>query len=109
MSFAKINDDILRALRPPGTVYYLGLMLAVSACSIGLLAFLNQARTGMGVAGYEHPILWAIYITIGAFGLFFTLCLLFVKNFPAVSITEMKETMQRSDEADPASAWPEPV
>ena len=63
MSFATINDDILRTLRPPGTVYYVGLMLAFVAFSIGLLAFLYQARTGMGVAGYEHPILWAIYIT----------------------------------------------
>ncbi|MDP7690245.1 MAG: hypothetical protein QGG89_00250, partial [Vicinamibacterales bacterium] len=48
-------------------------------------------------------------ITIGAFGLFFTLFLLFVKNFPAVSITELKETMERPAEADPATAWPEPV
>ena len=63
MSFATINDDILRTLRPPGTVYYVGVMLAFVAFSIGLLAFLYQARTGMGVAGYEHPILWAVYIT----------------------------------------------
>ena len=63
MSFATINDDILRTLRPPGTVYYVGVMLAFVAFSIGLLAFLYQARTGLGVAGYEHPIFWAIYIT----------------------------------------------
>ena len=63
MSFAKINDDILRTLRPPGTLYYAGLMLAFVACSIGLLAFLHQARTGLGVAGYAHPMLWGIYIT----------------------------------------------
>ena len=30
-------------------------------------------------------------ITLGAFSMFFFLFLLFVKNFPAVSITEMKE------------------
>ena len=63
MSFATINDDILRTLRPPGRVYYAGLALALAALSIGVLAFLYQARTGMGVAGYEHPILWAVYIT----------------------------------------------
>ena len=63
MSFATINDDILRTLRPPGRVYYAGLALALAALSIGVLAFLYQARTGMGVAGYEHPVLWAVYIT----------------------------------------------
>ena len=63
MSFATINDDILRTLQPPGTRYYLGLALTLVALSIGVLAFLYQARTGMGVAGYEHPILWGIYIT----------------------------------------------
>ena len=63
MSFATINDDILRTLRPPGAGYYAGLALAFAALLIGGGAFLYQARTGMGVAGYEHPILWAVYIT----------------------------------------------
>ena len=40
MSFATINDDILRTLRPPGAVYYAGLALALAALSIGVLAFL---------------------------------------------------------------------
>ena len=63
MSFAKINDDILRTLQPPGTRYYVGLALALTAFLTGVLAFLYQARTGMGVAGFEHPILWGVYIT----------------------------------------------
>ncbi|MDP6579836.1 MAG: polysulfide reductase NrfD, partial [Vicinamibacterales bacterium] len=63
MSFAKVNDDILRTLRPPGGLYFIGLALAMVAFSVGVVAFLHQARTGMGVAGYEHPILWGIYIT----------------------------------------------
>ena len=63
MSFAKVNDDILRTLRPPGAVFYIGLLLALTALAIGAMAFLYQARTGLGVAGYEHPILWGIYIT----------------------------------------------
>ena len=63
MSFAKINDDILRTLRPPGVLYYAGVALALSALSVGVAAFLHQAQTGLGVAGYEHPIFWGIYIT----------------------------------------------
>ncbi len=41
MSFAKINDDILRTLRPPGTVYYVVLTLALAALTTGALAFLH--------------------------------------------------------------------
>ncbi|MDE0828943.1 MAG: polysulfide reductase NrfD, partial [Vicinamibacterales bacterium] len=63
MSFAKINDDILRTLRAPGPLWYGGVVLAISLALVGLYAFLYQARTGLGVAGYEHPILWGIYIT----------------------------------------------
>ena len=60
-------------------------------------------------SGVYQPTWVEAAITIGAFGLFFTLFLLFVKTFPAVSITEVKETMERSAEGDPASVWPEPV
>ena len=63
MSFAKINDDILHTLRPPGAGYYAAVLLALTALSLGVMAFLYQARSGMGVAGYEHPIFWGIYIT----------------------------------------------
>jgi molybdopterin-containing oxidoreductase family membrane subunit len=48
-------------------------------------------------------------ITAGSFALFFLLFLLFVRNFPAVSITEMKESREQPVEGDPATAWPEPV
>ena len=63
MSFAKINDDILRTLHAPGPLWYAGILLAISALAVGAFAFLHQAQTGLGVAGYEHPILWSIYIT----------------------------------------------
>ena len=60
-------------------------------------------------AGVYQPTWVEAAITIGSFGLFFTLFLLFIKNFPALSMTEMKETMDRKSEADPAASWPEPV
>ena len=63
MSFAKVNDDILRTLHAPGRWWYVGLLAALSALSFGAYAFMIQATTGLGVAGYEHPILWGIYIT----------------------------------------------
>ena len=63
MSFATISDDILRTLRAPGPLWYASVLLAAGAASTGLAAFLHQAQTGLGVAGYEHPIFWGIYIT----------------------------------------------
>ena len=55
-------------------------------------------------AGVYQPTWIEGAITIGSFGMFFTLFLLFVKNFPAVSITEMKEaeTLDRPHEATSA-------
>ena len=40
-------------------------------------------------------------ITLGSFCMFFMMFLLFIKNFPAISITEMKEA---SDTPEPESA-----
>ncbi len=63
MSYAKINADILRTLQPPGPVYIGSLALVLAVLGFGVYAFAEQWRTGLGVAGYEHPILWGIYIT----------------------------------------------
>ena len=63
MSFRKINDDILRTLEPPGPIYFGALGLVLVVLALGIYAFSQQVQTGMGVAGYEHPILWGVYIT----------------------------------------------
>ena len=63
MSFRRINDDILRGLQAPGPVYFAGVGLAVSTLAWGLYAFWYQVQVGLGVAGYQPPILWAVYIT----------------------------------------------
>jgi len=51
-------------------------------------------------AGIYQPTWVEAVITLGSFGMFFTLFLLFIKNFPAVSITEMKETLGQSSKTD---------
>ena len=48
-------------------------------------------------------------ITAGSFALFFLMFLLFVRNFPVISMTEMKESVDVPEEADPATSWPAPV
>ena len=48
-------------------------------------------------AGIYQPTWVEGAITAGSFALFFFLFLLFIKNFPAISITEMKEGAQHGD------------
>jgi len=63
MSFRSIDNDILRGLRAPGPLYFAGLSLALAVLAWGLYAFWYQVQVGLGVAGYQPPILWAVYIT----------------------------------------------
>ena len=63
MSYAKINTDILRTLQAPGLSYYAALGFILVVLSFGGYAFAQQWQRGLGVAGYEHPVLWGIYIT----------------------------------------------
>lgn len=63
MSYAKINTDILRTLQAPGLAYYGALGFVLLVLTFGAYAFAQQWQFGLGVAGYEHPTLWSIYIT----------------------------------------------
>ena len=63
MSYAKINTDILRTLQAPGPSYYGALGFILVVLGFGGYAFAQQWQRGLGVAGYEHPLLWGIYIT----------------------------------------------
>ena len=44
--------------------------------------------------GMYTPTIWDLGILIGSFGLFFTLLLLFVRNMPVVSISEVKAVVE---------------
>ena len=68
MSYNTVNTDILRTLRMPGVGYWSLLGVLTCVLLFGVFAFWTQVQQGMGVAGYEHPILWAIYITNGHSG-----------------------------------------
>lgn len=61
--YARADHDILAAMEKPGRLYLLGLTLSVSLVILGFLCWYRQYRLGLGVAGYSHPVNWAIYIT----------------------------------------------
>ena len=62
-TYGEITRDVAATLGNPGRSYYvlLGLVLFVLAC--GVAALLYQVKLGLGVAGYQPPVMWAVYIT----------------------------------------------
>jgi Ni/Fe-hydrogenase subunit HybB-like protein len=61
--YAKVDRDILAAMEKPGRVYLAGLAFTATLTVIGGILWAYQIRNGLGVAGYTHPVNWAIYIT----------------------------------------------
>ena len=61
--FSAVTDDILRTLGRPGRAYFGTLICLAAVLAAAVYAFLYQVRVGLGVAGYQHPALWGIYIT----------------------------------------------
>ena len=58
-----VTDDILGKLGRPGAAYLATVAGLLAVLGGGLYAFAYQVRTGLGVAGYQPPILWGVYIT----------------------------------------------
>ncbi|MBI5418883.1 MAG: polysulfide reductase NrfD [Deltaproteobacteria bacterium] len=61
--YARADEDILKAMEKPGRAYLLGLGVTASLAVGGGLLWAYQIRNGLGVAGYTHPVNWAVYIT----------------------------------------------
>jgi molybdopterin-containing oxidoreductase family membrane subunit len=61
--FRRVNRDILATLRKPGIGWMALMGLDLTVLAIGIGAWLYQVRTGLGVAGYAPPVMWAVYIT----------------------------------------------
>jgi molybdopterin-containing oxidoreductase family membrane subunit len=62
-TYGRPDRDILAAMGKPGRLYLAGLGFTASLVVIGGLLWAYQVRNGLGVAGYTHPVNWAIYIT----------------------------------------------
>ena len=61
--YDKVDRDILAAMEKPGRLYLAGLAVTASLVVLGGILWAYQIRNGLGVAGYTHPVNWAIYIT----------------------------------------------
>lgn len=61
--YKRVTDDVLRPMTFYTKAWFIGLAICIMLIGVGAISWAYQLRTGMGVAGYSHPIFWAIYIT----------------------------------------------
>ena len=59
----RLDIDILAAMRKPTRLYWIALGTTSSFVLIGLVLWVYQIMTGMGVAGITNPVGWGVYIT----------------------------------------------
>jgi len=63
ITYASINDDILKSLEPPGKKWAASLSVALTMLAMGIFAFGYQIRHGLEGSGINNPIGWGVYIT----------------------------------------------
>ena len=63
MSLGATTDDVLRTIGRPGRAYAAAVAGLLAVLAVAAAAFARQVGTGLGVAGYQPPILWGVYIT----------------------------------------------
>ena len=63
MTLGATTDDVLRTLGRPGRAYAAAVAGLLAVLAVAAAAFARQVSTGLGVAGYQPPILWGVYIT----------------------------------------------
>src|SRR5258708_15282244 len=67
LTYDYVTQTIARTLGTPGRTYWLLLGGAVTLLGIGIICLLFLLRYGLGLAGYSHPVYWAVFITCFVF------------------------------------------
>ena len=63
LTYAKINEDVLRSLEPPRTKWYISMGGILTMLAIGVFALGYQILNGLEGSGIAAPIFWGVYIT----------------------------------------------
>jgi molybdopterin-containing oxidoreductase family membrane subunit len=63
ITYAQVNEDVLKTLVRPRPAYFLLLTGFIIAFGLGVLGFSIQLDVGIGLIGINHPIGWGVYIT----------------------------------------------
>jgi len=60
-TYEQVDDEIIATLRPT-KAWFAALFTAVICLMIGISAWMYQINQGLGVAGYNPPVMWGVYI-----------------------------------------------
>lgn len=64
---AEVTRDVIATLGKPSRGYVLMFVGAVTLFLIGLATFVALVKEGLGLAGYNPPVMWSVYITTFVF------------------------------------------
>lgn len=67
LNYTETDVDLMATFQRPGKVYWTLLTILVLLVLAGALAWVNQIQTGIGLAGKNSPVGWAMYITTFVF------------------------------------------
>ena len=67
LTYGAVTRDILRPLFKPSTAYFGLLGLSLAAIAWGGYCWAIQIQQGLGVAGFQPPVFWGVYITTFVF------------------------------------------
>src|SRR5205823_9865336 len=59
--YEQVDREISATLRPT-LFWFIGLGVAVCFLIVGISAWMYQIYSGLGVAGYNPPVMWGVYI-----------------------------------------------
>jgi molybdopterin-containing oxidoreductase family membrane subunit len=60
-NYEQVDREVLAVLNPT-KAWFAGLMLSILALGVGAASLTYQIHQGLGVAGYEPPVMWGVYI-----------------------------------------------
>lgn len=63
VSYARVNDLVLKMLEPPKAGWYVLLLICLVCVAIGAVSWTRQILNGIREAGKSHPVMWGAYIT----------------------------------------------
>ena len=66
--YSNLNKTVMNMLNKPSFGWWAIFIFDMIFLAFGIYCFIYQVYTGLGVAGYSHPVLWGVYITDFVFG-----------------------------------------
>ncbi|MCH8028529.1 MAG: hypothetical protein IH874_01170, partial [Candidatus Dadabacteria bacterium] len=63
ITYSDINEAVLNMVKKPTFKWWAIFIIDLIVLAFGVGCFVYQVHTGLGVAGYRHPVFWGVSIT----------------------------------------------